>query len=223
MTGPALPQPQKPEALDPKNAVRGRCCDVAGVAPPLLFRTGMRSLATGIGVLLWGCAAEGPPGDHADAGPPAAQGTAPEGILIVNEVSPVPDSGADWIELLNRGDAPIDLCEFFLTDQRDRLDHYLALGGPVPPDPCPPRLLGARERLVVLADDALEPALDHAGFALAEADEVHLVSRDGIGLDGVLYLVGDGERGRALARIPDGEGAFFLAEPSPGRANPELP
>lgn len=155
-----------------------------------------------------------------DAGP-VAQGSEPDGDLIVNEVAPRPADGADWVELLNRSEGAVDLCGWFLTDLVDRLDHYLPLGGAAPPDACAPRLLGAGERLVVWADDAAEPGLDHAPFQLGVADEVHLVAIDGIAGDGLLYLYPPDGAGRSLARSPDGAGLFWPADPTPGAANPE--
>jgi hypothetical protein len=165
------------------------------------------------------------PAGSVDGGPPDAaaavgQGSPASGDFVVNEVSPKGD-GADWIELVNRGAEPIDLCGYFVTDLADRLDHYHPLGGVLPPEPCPPRLLGAGERLVVFADDHAEAGIDHAGFVLGESDEVHLVTTDGQVIDGLLYLYPADGAGRSLARQPDGEGLFFPAEPSAGAANPE--
>jgi hypothetical protein len=162
----------------------------------------------------------GPDAGPADAAPDPGQGSPARSALVINEVAPDPAAGAaDWVEILNRGETPIDLCGVFLTDLADRLDHYHPLGGVLPPDPCPPRLLGPGERLVVVADDGAEPGIDHAGFALGHADEVHLVAIDGLVIDRLLYLLPAGHGGRSLARIPDGEGAFFLAAPTAGAAN----
>ena len=72
----------------------------------------------------------------ADAGPdaaPVAQGSPASAPLVVNELSPRPVSGGDWVELVNRSDAPIDLGDYYLTDNPDRLDHYLRLDGTVDP------------------------------------------------------------------------------------------
>jgi hypothetical protein len=158
-------------------------------------------------------------GIGSDAAVDLAQGSTPSGDLVVNEVSPKSSDGPDWIEILNRGAAPIDLCAVFLTDLADRLDHFTDLGGVLPPDPCAPRMLGPGERLVVVADDAI--GLDHAPFHLSAADEVHLLAIDGIELDGLLYLYPDAPAGFALARVPDGEGRFFLRPATQGTANPE--
>jgi len=173
------------------------------------------------------------PADH-DAGPDAAprgQGSEASSDLLINEVSPRGD-GTDWVELLNRGDAPIDLCGYFLTDAVDRLDNYLPLGGVMPPEACPPLMIAAGERVVVSADGtAIVPGqpIDpgHAPFSLGVADELHLLGTDGIVIDGLLYLYGPGPNGPAdetLSRDPDGSGLFFERAPTPGDANPsEVP
>jgi len=161
------------------------------------------------------CGGDDDPGQP-DAGTDAApvgQGSEAESDLVINEVAPQ----GDWIELLNRSGADIDLCDYFLTDQMDRLDHYLALGGAAPPDPCEPNLIGAGAYLVIDTDDGAEPG--HAPFQLAMADEVHVALWTGRAVDGLLYVM-LGDSGQTLAREPDGEGLFFIAEPSRGDSNP---
>lgn len=168
--------------------------------------------------------AGGPDAGGPDAGGPVAQGEPPTSDLAINEVAPdAPDGAPDWIELVNRGDEALDLCGYFLTDLADRLDHYHPLGGVAPPEPCPARPLEPGGYLVVTADDGAGEGIDHAGFALAHGDEVHVVAIDGLVLDGLLYLVPDDVDGDALARIPDGEGPFYVVAPTPGAANPEAP
>jgi hypothetical protein len=182
------------------------------------------------GVAALAAAGCGDPEAGADAGVdagPHGQGSEARGDLIVNEVAPSGE-GEDWIELLNRSDDAIDLCGWFLTDQVDRLDHFLPLGGVMPPADCAPRPLAAGAYLVVYADDTriaegqpIDPL--HAPFQLGVADEVHLVTIDGVTGDGVLYLYPADGDGAALARQPDGEGLFFAGAPSSGEPNPEVP
>ena len=174
----------------------------------------MRRLAA-ILLTLAACGGDDDPGQP-DAGTDAApigQGSEAESDLVINEVAPQ----GDWIELLNRSGDAIDLCDYFLTDQMDRLDHYLALGGAAPPDACEPSLLAAGAYLVIETDDGAEPG--HAPFQLAMADEVHVALWTGRAVDGLLYVM-LGEPGQTLAREPDGEGLFFVAEPSRGEVNP---
>jgi hypothetical protein len=156
----------------------------------------------------------------ADAAPPAGQGSEAREVLAVNEVAPRPVDGADWIEIVNRSDQALDLCDYFVTDSLDRLDHYLPLGGALPPDPCEPRLLEPGAYLVVHADDAAVQGMDHAPFRLGLADEAHVVTWTGAPVDSFVYLYPETEEGLTLARVPDASGLFFLAEPTPGAANP---
>lgn len=166
-----------------------------------------------------------------DAGPAASpdaagvigQGSLPGTPLVLNELAPDPAQGADWIEIVNRSDAPVDLCGYFVTDALDRLDHYYPLGRTLPPDPCAPRLLDPGAYLVVLADDGGDGPTgdgDHAPFKLALGEELHLVAWTGLAQDSLLYLQ-QGAPGQSLARRPDARGLFYPAAPTPGAANPE--
>ncbi|MBK9036844.1 MAG: lamin tail domain-containing protein [Myxococcales bacterium] len=175
------------------------------------------------------------PGGAVDAGVDAGldaqvgQGSEPTGDLVINEVAPR-GVGSDWVELHNRGATPIDLCGYFLTDAADRLDHYLPLGGVLPPAPCPPLPLAPGAYRVILLDGTPLPTdtpIDplHAPFKLGVADQVHLVTTAGGIGDGVLFLYPRGPAEPAdvaLARVPDGGGLFFAVAPSAGAANPAV-
>lgn len=160
---------------------------------------------------------------------PSGQGSEATGDLVVNELMPRGAAG-DWVELHNRGTSPIDLCGFFLTDAADRLDHYLPLGGVLPPDPCPPVLLEAGAYRVIQLDGTPLPAsgpIDplHAPFKIAPADEVHVLTSAGAHVDGLTFLYPRGPSEPAdvsLARVPDGGGLFFAAPPTPAAANPAV-
>ena len=186
----------------------------------LLADAGVRVLPAFIPIFVTVACAE-PTAQHGDAGALAAvgQGSEAHSDLAINEIAPGLDGQADWIEIVNRSDQAIDLCDYFITDDFDRLDHYLGLGGTEPPDPCPSRWLDPGQYLVVWADDRAEPAPDHAPFKLAAADGVVLGDWTGGNHDGLTYLHQDGQT--SLARVPDGAGRFFATTPSPGLANPE--
>jgi len=202
------------------------------VARRLLTDSGMFLRRCGPGaalVMIVGCGDNlAVPIDAAAA--PRGQGSEATSDLVINEVAPRGD-GADWVELYNRGSSTIELCDVFLTDAVDRLDHYLPLGGALPPDPCAPHPLLAGERRVVFLDNTpivsgtpIDP--EHAPFKLDVADEVHLIRTDGAVIDGLLFLYPPGPNGPAevtLARDPDGAGLFFARAPSPGAANPATP
>jgi len=164
-----------------------------------------------------------------DAPGPRPQGSAASSDLVINELAPRGD-GPDWVELKNRSASPIDLCGVFLTDSVDRLDHFLPLGGVMPPAACTPRELAPGAYLMIEADGTplVEGAIDpaHAPFNLGVADEIHLVSITGVVLDGLLYMYPPGPNAPptvSIARVPDGEGPFWTRPPTPGSANPEAP
>jgi len=156
----------------------------------------------------------------ADAG---GQGGVATAALIINEVAPKPTAGPDWVELYNRSDAPIDLCDYFVTDALGRLDHYLHLGASPPPASCTPVLLQANEYLVIYADDKAPLGPDHAPFKLGVADQVHIVSTRGLVVDSLVFLQpqdATGENsGESLGRLPNADGLFWPLVPSPGSDN----
>jgi hypothetical protein len=166
------------------------------------------------------------PGDGAlgaDAGAsdggPVGQGSEARGALVINEVSAKPSSGPDWIELHNRSEQAVELCDFFVTDSLDRLDHYHHLGGAPPPSTCTSQLLEAGAYLIIYADDDVLLGPDHAPFKLGLADEAHVVSTEGEAIDSLVFLHSREDEGLSLARVPDGEGLFWVSEPSLGDAN----
>ena len=174
-------------------------------------------------VLLLAACDPGDAGIGADAGAtdagPIGQGSEARGPLVINEVSPKPSAGSDWIELYNRSEQALDLCDFFVTDSLDRLDHYLHLGGAPPPAVCTSQLLEAGAYLVIYADDDVELGLDHAPFKLGLADEAHVVSTEGEAIDSLVFLHASANEGLSLARVPDGEGLFWVSAPTMGDAN----
>ncbi|MEM9490115.1 MAG: lamin tail domain-containing protein [Myxococcota bacterium] len=157
------------------------------------------------------------------AGGPAVQGSPARGDLVINEVAPRPTRGPDWIELYNRSAAALDLCDYFVTDDLDRLDHYAPLGGVAPPEPCPPLVLEAGAYRLIYADDDAAAGPDHAPFKLGRDDQVHVVTTGGVASDSFIYLYTGVSEGDSLARSPSGDGPFYPAQPSPGAANPDPP
>ncbi len=155
--------------------------------------------------------------------PQISQGSWARSTLVINEIAPQPETGPDWIEIANRGDKAIDLCGYFLTDSRDRLDHYVSLGGVLPPDRCPPRLLGPGQYLVVFADDkhGVENSHQiHAPFKLGNAEEVHLLTTQGNAIDSLVYVY-QRHKGGSLSRWPDQSGPFYQSRATPGATNVE--
>ncbi len=150
---------------------------------------------------------------------PRGQGSEATAALIINEVAAKPASGSDWLELYNRSDSAVDLCEYFVTDSLSRLDHYLHLGAAPPPALCAPQFLAAGAYLVIYADDDALAGADHAPFKLGLADEAHLVSLRGEAIDSLVFLHARADEGLSLARVPNGEGLFWVSDSSEGRAN----
>ncbi len=148
------------------------------------------------------------------------QGSEATAALIINEVSAKPSSGADWLELYNRSSEAVNLCNYFVTDSLDRLDHYLHLAAAPPPQQCVPRLLPAGEYLVIYADDDVFAGIDHAPFKLGLADQAHVVSTRGQAIDSLIFLHARNDEGLSLARVPNGEGLFWVSDSSQGEANP---
>lgn len=147
------------------------------------------------------------------------QGSEAVGALVINEVAAKPADGPDWLELFNRSDAPLDLCEFFVTDSLDRLDHYHHLGGAPPPAACTAQVLAPGEYLILFADDDVLAGPNHTPFKLGLADEAHVVSTSGEAVDSLIFLHARDAEGLSLARLPNGEGLFWVSESSQGGAN----
>ena len=140
----------------------------------------------------------------------------PGADLVLNEVmadnvATVADEAGeydDWVELVNRGTAPLSLSGFFL--------------GPSPDDPwafaLPAATLQPGERVLVWCDKDSSQGPLHAPFKLAkEGDRLLLATRDAI-VDSLTFgpLAAD----RSWARQPDGGGGWVDCDaPSPRAAN----
>jgi hypothetical protein len=193
------------------------------MALPLLTQCPMIRFALMAALVLSACDGTEPtvgPDGGSDAAPEQGQGSLPRAALVVNEVSAKSGSGlADWIEIYNRSDVAIDLCDYFLTDSLDRLDHYYHLGSAPPPAVCAAKMLDSGAYYVVYADDDTAAGEDHAPFRLGLADEAHIVSTAGEAVDSLIFLHPSGATGLSLAREPNGEGLFWLTDPTLGAEN----
>jgi lamin tail-like protein len=143
---------------------------------------------------------------------PIGQGSEPRSVVAINEISVNAPAEPDWLEIVNRSDETVDLSGYFVTDALDRLDHYFAL-------PAGTRLEATRHLVVQCGGASAVNPLSalRTNFKLGRADAAWLVAPDGIPVDGTNFLASDD--GSVLARIPDGEGMFFAAEPTPGMSN----
>lgn len=140
----------------------------------------------------------------------------PGGDLVINEVmasnatTHADEAGEfeDWVEVYNRGAAPIDLAGYTLSDD--------------PSDPfafrLPSRSLGPGEHLVIWCDGDLTQGPLHAPFRLDKdggsvvlADAAHIVDQIDTGVMATDI---------SLGRSTDGAETWdFCARPTPGRAN----
>lgn len=121
----------------------------------------------------------------------------------------------DWIELYNRGDAPVSLGGMYLTDD---------LGGPTkwqfPRTPAALTTIPAHGYLLVWADGDVTEAGLHASFKLsAGGGRIALVDRDGMTLlDSVTY--GAQRTDISYGRVPDAADTWsWLTFPTPGSLN----
>ena len=131
-------------------------------------------------------------------------------VMADNVVTVADDAGEydDWVELVNRGAAPLSLEGYFL--------------GPSPDDPwafaLPAGTLQPGERVLVWCDKDTSQGPLHAPFKLAkQGDQLLLATRDAI-VDSVTF--GPQAADRSWARMPDGSGGWTdCAVPSPRAAN----
>lgn len=141
------------------------------------------------------------------------------GSVVLNEI----DSGpADWVELINPGDAALDLSGYELRDDSDDHRWFFAAGTSI----------GAGERLVVEASTAGvdvngAPQPFQAAIGIGGADAIRLFAPDATLLDQHSWTkhpsVDGSEAAASWARCPDATGAFALARVTPGAANDCVP
>jgi spore coat protein H len=128
------------------------------------------------------------------------------GPLVVNEIAFAGGGGPGYVELFNRGDAPIDLGGLCITDDLRTPDRHALPAGLIVP---------AHGHQVLVADGSLEPG--HLPFQPSAAGGEIGVFRSGTVHDplDVVYF-GPHGAGRAYGRSPDGAERFTEADPTPG-------
>jgi hypothetical protein len=132
-------------------------------------------------------------------------------LMARNRVTVADGTGRwpDWLELLNRTDSTVDLEGWSLSDDPDEPDKHVLDAH---------EIRGGRF-LVLWADDDPRLGPSHLKFNLAsEGDVLGLYAPDGTTMD--LLTFGPQAADVALARLPDGDGAWELtAGATPGSAN----
>ncbi|WP_350347644.1 lamin tail domain-containing protein [Agromyces sp. G08B096] len=167
----------------------------------------------------WSRCADGGEWAHATAvtlgAPNVCDEPAAPGSVVLNEI----DSGpADWVELINPGDAAFDLSGYELRDDSDDHRWFFAPG----------TTIDAGERLVVEAstvgadvNGAAQPF--QAAIGIGGADEIRLLDPAGTLLDRHAWsahpAIDGNEAAASWARCPDATGSFGLARVTPGAVN----
>lgn len=140
----------------------------------------------------------------------------PAGDLVINELladnqAARPDpygEREDWVEVYNRGAAPVDLAGWYLSDNPDSPWDF----------PLPPLRLPAKGHLLIWADGQPEQGADHAPFRLSRGGETVVLARRDAVYDEVIFgpQAADESHGRRLDGLDD----WTVCWPaSPGRAN----
>jgi hypothetical protein len=127
-------------------------------------------------------------------------------IMAQNTLTVTDESGgyADWVELYNNSNNPVDISGYFLSD--DTMD-FTCWSFP------PNTVIPANGYLIVWADvDTLDGAL-HSNFNLSSNGEVVTLSdQEGNTINQVIY--GPQNTDMGYARVPNGTGNFVIQQPT---------
>ncbi|WP_408898538.1 lamin tail domain-containing protein [Nocardioides sp. R1-1] len=128
------------------------------------------------------------------------------GAVVINEVSSNGFAGGDFVELHNRGTAPVDLTGYHLKDNKTLAEDDIVLDGTIPP----------QGHAVVYLDGG--PGATPKPFGLGSSDEATLLSPDGATV--IDTHAWTSHVTPSVARVPDGSGAFAVTTaPTPGGPN----
>lgn len=170
-------------------------------------------------------------GGLTDRGGPADTGApdvAPTGAVVVNEVRA---SGDDWIELFNRGAAPVDLGGYGVADlDADAGTPRIASAVRFPAGTvlAPGAFLFVRADVADAGVGPQTACLDggpstcfHApwGISASRGETVSLLDPQGHVVAQGVYPMNAVTTGRSWGRLPDGTGAFAATLPTPGAPN----
>lgn len=114
----------------------------------------------------------------------------------------------DWIELYNDGTTPIDLSDYFLSDNADNIAKWQL----------PDATIAPGEFLIIWADKDEDQGIFHANFKLNnDGESIFLSNSFGSIIDQVIYTaVGNNQ---AIGRLPNGTGAMQAVFQTPGASN----
>ena len=110
----------------------------------------------------------------------------------------------DWIELYNKGNDPVDISGYFLSDNGQNLPKYTIPDNTV---------MAGNEYLIIWADEDGSQEGLHANFKLSKSGEsIFLSKTDTTVIDQISFL--DQETDISFARKPNGTGAFRTSMPT---------
>lgn len=122
--------------------------------------------------------------------------------IVINEImTKAPDKGKDYVELLNKGNAPVDLKGWYIFDNEDRADKVIKLD----------RVILNPGEVFVLEEDTL------FDFGLGKDDQVRLFNANGDLIDS--YVWSGSHPKEVFARNPE-TGQMQEAKASKGQINP---
>lgn len=133
----------------------------------------------------------------------------PKGIVVINEVVHSPTGGGtDWVELYNRGEAPVDLSGHILRDDDDT--HIFVL-------PQGTKIAAGAYLMIYGVGGSGDLVFD---YGLGASDAVRLSDTVGNYIDIADWEDGEGMEGTSFGRYPNGTGSFStLTTPTPGAEN----
>ena len=168
----------------------------------------------------------------------SAPGTAARGAERDVSINEIHGWGGDWVEIYNAGSAAVDVSGWRLADCDEQGHTRLARALSFPRG----LTLAARGYLLVTSEREKKKSRQEsdvericaslsgtrcfkASWKISQkgGDIVRLILPDGRLLNEARYPAGIVTKARSWSRLPNGTGAFAVADPTPGRANAAAP
>jgi CotH protein/lamin tail-like protein/type IX secretion system substrate protein len=130
-----------------------------------------------------------------------------------NETTITDEAGEfdDWIEIYNAGNEPVNLGDFFLSDDLNNPTKWAF----------PDEMIQVGEFLLVWADGDEDQGIFHTNFGLNASGEAIVLSNSlGNAIDQVIF--GEQQDDDATGRIPNGTGIMQFVTPTPAASNEPL-
>ncbi|MBO9325782.1 MAG: lamin tail domain-containing protein, partial [Roseiflexus sp.] len=126
--------------------------------------------------------------------------TADPPVALINEFMPAPASGPEWVEIVNRGDTPLDVSGWRIDDDTPGGPQTIIPSGTIIP---PYSLLVVELKTYILNNSGTDAAT--------------LLDTSGVPVDVAPYT--SATVGKSFARIPDAGAVWVRSDPSPGQWN----